>query len=569
MKKFARLTKNYNKFSFLFTTNQVLSEKTRLLCALSGGQDSIVTFFILFHLLSISKQLYKKDTFLYGLVPKGEPHLISLSQKLFAQKKGNKTIKLPRIEIVYCHHFWQPKNFFCSEFIFQLSFLVHIPYTLILPKTILASENRSREWRKKNFYRFLELEKIATLVTGLTKSDTLEKNLTNLFRGTSPKSLSKDFIFYSKKTSTMFFCFLIFKPIIFSFSLRKRKQSADMFLFYSEKNTKNFCLATKENRFNSFCSQKQVGQKNFVFLKGTKTNFLNRKMYFQNKALTRLNIKFNFSRSCFFKKKVVDPKNFVFKKSSKNKIWPQKILFTPFPQNAVLRTKKLLGIQRKITTSIFEEKRVPSSIFLKKTQILEIIQFDFFDSHSQKEPFCEERFKMYKFNSKIFVFFPKYLRSGSFCFSTKNLKNQKLSLQPLQNLSRSSVSKFVNLYKFPISSDITNFYATFSRNKIRHHFIPFIRFLFQIKFEIFLTKFFCLVGDEHKKVKYDVFELKMVLKFIKMKSVKEILQISLSITLISQIEVSIKSSFLQTSIFNYKELELNYGQISQLKTFIH
>jgi tRNA(Ile)-lysidine synthase TilS/MesJ len=556
MKKFARFTKNYNKFTFLFATTELLAKKTRFLCTVSGGQDSIVTVFILFHLLSISKHLYKKDTFLDGFLRKEESNFIYFPQKLFTQKKQNKKFKLPIVQILYCQHFWQPKNFFCSEFLFQLTVLLDIPYTLILPKSVLASENRSREWRKKNFYRFLELEKLETLVTGLTKSDNLEKNLTNLLRGTSPKSLSNEFLLSDKKTSNMFFCFRLFKPIFFYSSIKQIKHAVGRFFFYTEKNQKEalethlVIFERKKNKVNSFWSQQ--------------------KSYFQDKRLPDLDDTFQFSKFCLIRKKSIGPltKNFfrnnkVFQKSLKKRICAEKINSSSFsaPKTMFLGKKSLLKIEKNVITFFFKKQLKSRLVFCKKIAILEMIQFDFF--------YFTETFKIEKINSKNVIFYLNCPWSGSFCFSTKNMKNQKLLLKPLEEISRSTVSKFVNLYQFPISSDITNFDVTFSRNKIRHYYIPFIRIFFKIKFEKFLTTFFYIVGDEHKNVEYTIFELKMVLKFLQGKSFQQILQNSFSITLSSQIQGSIKNSFLQNSLSNYKELELNYEQISQLTTFIN
>jgi len=582
MKKFARLTKNYNKFTFLVATNKPLAKKTRFLCTVSGGQDSIVTVFILFHLLSISKRLYKKDTFLHSFLPKEESNFIYFPQKLFTQKKQNKKTKLPIVQILYCQHFWQPKNFFCSEFLFQLTFLLDLPYTLILPKTLLASENRSREWRKKNFYRFLELEKLEMLVTGLTKSDTLEKNLTNLLRGTSPKSLSTEFFLSNKKTSNMFFCFRIFKPIFFYFSIKQRTHSVGRFLFYNEKSQKK---ALEIHFFDFFVEKvKKMDSKNSKVIFKRKENKVNsfwsqQQIYFQYKRLRFLDDTFQFSRFCLIRKKSIGSiffflekkglttsffrNNKIFRKSLKKWNCAETLFSISFsaPKTIVLGKKSLLKIENNLTTVFFKKQLKSRSVFCKKIAIIEMIQFDFFN--------FTEPFKIEKFNPKNVVFRLDYLWSGSFGFSTKNLKNQKLLLKPLENISRSAVSKFVNLYQFPISSDISNFDVTFSRNKIRHYYIPFIRFFVKIKIEIFLTKFFYIVGDEYKNVEYTIFEIKMILKFLQGKSFQQILQNSFSITLSSQIEGSIKNSVLQTSLLNYKEVDLNYEQISKLTTFIN
>jgi len=149
---------------------------------------------------------------------------------LFFLKKNKKTNalintenKLSRLDLVFCQHFWQTQNFFCVEFLFQLTFFFDIPYTFVLSKNILVSENRARGWRKKTFSRLLKIQKLSTIVTGQTKTDTAEKSITNLLRGTSPKSFSLITKANSKTTSS-FFCFRLFRPKTFYLTLTGNKR---------------------------------------------------------------------------------------------------------------------------------------------------------------------------------------------------------------------------------------------------------------------------------------------------------------------------------------------------------
>lgn len=153
------------KFGKNYVQKEKLERKDgRILCTVSSGQDSILTFFILLH-----------------------------------------TKKTECLEILYCQHFWQTKNFFSSRLIFQISYLVKVPYTLSLPKKFYLTENHSRNWRKKTFCRFSQQQIILTTSTGHTETDDLEKNLNNLLRGTSPTGISKYCFFNSKKTLDFFF----------------------------------------------------------------------------------------------------------------------------------------------------------------------------------------------------------------------------------------------------------------------------------------------------------------------------------------------------------------------------
>ena len=153
----------YLTSDFIENFSTLVKNQKRLLCTLSGGQDSILNFFLLLH-------SSKKDY----------------------------------LQIVYFHHFWQIKNFFSTRFIFQISSLMKVPYTLILPKTFFLTENESRTWRKKNFCRISQREHFLTSLTGHTETDTLEKHLHNVLRGTSPAGLS-DFNFLKSKNKVVFF----------------------------------------------------------------------------------------------------------------------------------------------------------------------------------------------------------------------------------------------------------------------------------------------------------------------------------------------------------------------------
>ena len=185
MKKFKNLKiikkTDSAKISTRFTNNSTL-------CTLSGGQDSILTFFLLLH--------SQPKSFLY---------------------------------ILYCHHFWQLKNFFSARLIFRLSYLVNVSYILILPEKNVYNENESRNWRKKNFCRVSQTENILTTLTGHTQTDTLEKNLHNLFRGTSPAGFSGWKLATSKTRTEIFFSEINLNSCFF-YKLKKVRTCANPFL---------------------------------------------------------------------------------------------------------------------------------------------------------------------------------------------------------------------------------------------------------------------------------------------------------------------------------------------------
>lgn len=131
--------------------NQKTLSKNRVLCSFSGGQDSTIAFFVLFH---------------------------------------RKRLSCQTINLLYFHHFWQIQNFQASKGIFHLSFNLKVPYTLILSNLSLENENRSRNWRRKKLFKFYNLQHSSLVVTGHSHTDRVETNLNNLIRGTSPKGVS-------------------------------------------------------------------------------------------------------------------------------------------------------------------------------------------------------------------------------------------------------------------------------------------------------------------------------------------------------------------------------------------
>jgi tRNA(Ile)-lysidine synthase TilS/MesJ len=177
MKKFLKLTTN---------KNELVENQGRVLSTVSGGQDSIVSFFLLLH-------LRKKKFF--------------------------------NLEILYCQHFWQTKNFFSCILIYKLTFLFEIPYNIILPQNSFLTENGSRSWRKKNFYRVAKLENILNLTTGQTLTDNLETNFNNLIRGTTPKGVvrAESTVINFKKSNLCFFSNILLKPYFYKKSSRKKE----------------------------------------------------------------------------------------------------------------------------------------------------------------------------------------------------------------------------------------------------------------------------------------------------------------------------------------------------------
>ena len=458
MKKFVRsldflnnqLISNSFNFCVFLTKNQPLYKQNRFLCPVSGGQDSILCFFLLLHLLGNDQTFYQKKNFLYDVISiKKRKRNVSLSPKRIESKNPSLTVikQIKKITFynVYCHHFWQPKNFFCSEFLFQISFVFHISCSFILNSQTSLSENRARGWRKENFSRLLQFQKLSSLLIGHSKSDCLEKNFNNFFRGTSPKGRSQQ-IFFDFKTITVFFSFILFKPkTSYSNDFKKVKQRNDIFLF-------------------------------------------------------AFNLKI---KTCFSK----------------------------------------LPVKKKF-------------MFSRKVKIQKFRNFHFV-SFATRLPFY---FQLYKENPAVSKFLILKI-SYSFCFSPKSLEKQRSSLQPIQGLIRFAISNTVKLYQLPTLSDSTNLNPIFSRNKIRHYFIPLNRFLIRRKLESLATHFFYLVSIEHEKVENEIFEVKFVLKFLRFHS----FQTTSKFVIFSKIEKNVKCFVIQSSFSAYREIALNFKQIQDLQ----
>lgn len=229
MKKFINFTnrKMFDRIWSDVSVSELQKKSPQFLCTISGGQDSIVNFFIVLSLLYFQKQ--------------------------------------KKLKILYCQHFWQIKNFFLAFFVFRISFVFQIPFFLVLSENSFLNENRSRGWRKKNFYRICQLEKISNFFTGHTETDNFEKNLNNIFRGTSTKGVTDLNILNYQKSQSILFSLLIFKcwhcGKFFPFSRQ-------IYLFFYYKNNSQITpipvFFTRSNSF-SFFELKKREYRDFIF----------------------------------------------------------------------------------------------------------------------------------------------------------------------------------------------------------------------------------------------------------------------------------------------------------------
>lgn len=423
--------------NFIGQKQKLLREKNHVFSPVSGGQDSLLLIFILLH-----------------------------------------TKKFSALDIIYCQHFWQPKNFLAARFLFQLSFLIEAPYTVVLPKKVLCEENFSRSWRKKIFFRFGGLEKIPSLFTGHTLTDNFETSVNNLLRGTSPK------IFYNfktlnfKKSTKIFFSTTILKPTILS------------------------------NQLQSTINVK----KEFLQLNKTYPKIYFRGGDYQNKKCLR------------------DQPNYIYV-ITKNKVFEQNI--APIIRKDIIYRKPLK----------FKQK------------------FNFAKpKNSTKVPIIRSKITMDSKNYlKRSILIDKV--SNSFLILSKASKIQLNSSKILKNLSRVTVSKILDFYKLPLITDMTNLSFKFSRNKVRHSLLPFLRFSFHKKIEVIVNPFFEKIGQEIHEVENQAKNLTLFLKLRTPRKLNEKFNQDNLTTL--------QFRLLHLFFFEYKEIELNSIQVSNLKNFIY
>ena len=272
---------------------ELLNKKARILCAVSGGQDSTSTCFVLLH------------------------------------------AKIVHLEIIYCQHFWQIKNFFSVNLLFKINFLLEIPYNIILPGQFYLTENYSRGWRKKNFYRVATAEKTTILVTGQTLTDTLETSLIHLIRGTSPNGLSQSNCLNYKKTNLLFFSSFIVKPTFPKKSLNLIGKTSPVL----EHET-------------SVIKRKKDLVKTFCFFKKTNKKII----YPKKKKATTL----NFTFFCFLKNKLNHNKNIIFPMTKQLFCHPEQRTSSSF-----CIYSKTIQMKIRLTKPFLEQNRFKISKFLQ------------------------------------------------------------------------------------------------------------------------------------------------------------------------------------------------------------
>ncbi len=625
MKKFLNGLTSFSLLNSKMNSNGLLdqsllaSKTNSTVYGVSGGQDSILSVIILIHFFSFSIFQRNFDNFGCDSLPKFlndwntfvgyrnstflvEDHISSVGPPNSAEFGGTEleksfTIKNKQrkkraknndnlLDIVYCQHFWQSKNFFCSEVLFELSWLGELSYTLILAQTSVQSENKARVWRKKNLIRFSQLQKIFSVGLGNTKSDFIEKSINNLLRGTSPKSFSESSDLGFHYSTNSFFTSSIVKPQIrFSIGSLFAGNTAQDFLFCTHA-PNNFQFLKKHDflkhgssTLSVFETKKQqttltISKSLTEFLlfaffetkKGTE-NFEKNLEKGSKKAKQRKNTRKNRLRLASYGAGLKFCKNFGnrLKKGkeflSKNQIFelPRKKTFEKSSKN-LLKTKRLIKqLYSKPTKLNFFISHNCCCFPLKITTKLTLLRVVKTENCRKREfiSFLVSRKK----KSNNFVVIESL--SLSFCLTQKIVQKTRTQQTPTNSLTRLQVSKFVKFYDLPVLHDITNFSTTFSRNKLRHVFIPFTRLIFAPQFENVYSNFSYLVGQDHEQIQIEIFKFKKIFKFSRSNR-----RIGLLISQECHISQFLKQSVIQTFISEYKELEISFRDLNKVINFL-
>uniref|UniRef100_UPI003002928C tRNA(Ile)-lysidine synthase n=1 Tax=Prototheca fontanea TaxID=2836215 RepID=UPI003002928C len=143
----------FNIYKLLIKNNKIINNKckSKYLCSISGGQDSMFLFYLYLH-------LYKQWDF--------------------------------DLCLLNCNHLWQQNNFIQYKEIYKISYIFKISLYCSINENKIKKEISARHWRQYSFNRIMIIENCCNLLTGHTALDKIETAFFNIIRGTSPKGIS-------------------------------------------------------------------------------------------------------------------------------------------------------------------------------------------------------------------------------------------------------------------------------------------------------------------------------------------------------------------------------------------
>lgn len=491
--------------------DSALNPYSPFLCSLSGGQDSTSLFFLFFHCFNT----------------------LQISSG-----------KVSPLTVFYCHHFWQPKNVFLMRFLLQLTVLFHSPYFVTFSKKSVPNENRSRRLRKKSLSRIAILQNTNTLLTGHTETDRFETLFTNVVRGTTVKNFSPRTFFHSKKEEAFLFSsFNHNSTNILYFEIRCLP-----FKHFYQKKRQFKKVESSWYFFFLFFSQHSLPELDWFRNLNFETHLLSKMTFFNTQVRTK-NLRCNLEKEAEIERA---PKTLKLERETKNQrnqfVYSQKT----YQQADLVK-------QRAGQFSFFQQKSLDSAAFpnLKKLEKTAGPKFER-QIWKVKQGSRKNDWRVSKQFSSSFSFYS---------FSSLELFWWK----PFTTTKRFFVKNYLDFYEFPILTDLTNFSCQFSRNKIRHQFLPFFKLLFHQKVEKLVLQCFQIQGEEHEIIENKVSEL-ILISFLaeslsdSFPNFSSLESKNSSKWFLENVSQSLQLGFLQKLMVKHKNREGTFFQFSAFKT---
>lgn len=184
-----------NSIKYVLLKKNIVQPNEYVIVAISGGQDSICLLIVFFIL------------------------------------KNQWNLKL---RILNCNHLWNKEALFIFSHLSKISFTLKIQISCFITLKSVFSEEKSRYWRSKNYFRLSIFTNSTTILTGHNLTDQIETSFFNMTRGCGVKGSSslqlkrsfnsefQNYFFISSKTLKDF---IDLKKIFFSKKIKKNKLS--------------------------------------------------------------------------------------------------------------------------------------------------------------------------------------------------------------------------------------------------------------------------------------------------------------------------------------------------------
>lgn len=446
--------------------NSILWQKTKLtprdicICTVSGGQDSVLLFIIFLHL----------------------------------KKQWN-----IKIQLLHFNHFWQKKNFYCSQQVWQLAFIFKTPIYIIISNSFLKNEKIARKWRQQGIERISSIENCEKILTGHTASDRLETSFWHLIRGTSPHGL------VSLKSQTN----LIVQTEFFNFA---KFISSNWFICN--------CLSEKKTQIKIINNLKLSPQKD------EKKKIFSYKKVHNRKKIKINTIYFNTCKNEKINEFILNQKKFL----------QDEILVFLFITKFCLLTKKLKTRSCYLQKKIYKKNKKTCSNY-------SFLVFNYFLFNL----FVVEKKQKTKYTFLIF------------CFSF----SKKLLLRPMLVFHRNDITLFSKKYLLPIICDPSNKKLYWSRNRIRHQLFPLLRFFFNPQNEYLINNYLEISCEEQNYLNFLIEKLIQTwLKKQPQVYITDFLESKELIrTQAQKLPKTLQKRLLQKMFQSYKNLQINFVQI--------